>query len=63
MVLLVQGRLVETYARRALDLGMTAEDRAVGAAWIDEIAAHLVTLERVDAWLAAAGEAGLVGPR
>jgi Ser/Thr protein kinase RdoA (MazF antagonist) len=60
MTLIVQARLVRTYAGRALDPSFGSEDRARAASWVEDIAAHAFTLERVDGWLGAAGRAGLL---
>ena len=54
----VDANLVAAYARRALD-APDPEDRERAAYWIGDIAAHAFTLERIDAWLAAARSAGL----
>jgi thiamine kinase-like enzyme len=50
----VQANLVETYSRWALDPAISAEDRARAAHWVEDIAANAFTVERFDAWLAAA---------
>ena len=55
MTVVVQANLVETYARLALALDSTPEDRARSAHWVEDIAAHAFTVDRIDAWLAAAG--------
>jgi Ser/Thr protein kinase RdoA (MazF antagonist) len=55
MVLTVQAALVRTYAQRALDPSFSDEDRARSAYWVEDIAAHVFTLERIDRWLEAAG--------
>jgi hypothetical protein len=60
MALIVQSALVRTYAERALDPSFTAEDRARSASWIEDIAAHAFTLERIDRWLDAADRARLL---
>jgi Ser/Thr protein kinase RdoA (MazF antagonist) len=54
LTVVVQANLVETYARRALSVETSAEDRARCAHWIEEIAANAFSVDRVDAWLAAA---------
>ncbi|HET7030885.1 MAG TPA: phosphotransferase [Candidatus Limnocylindrales bacterium] len=54
---IVDANLVETYARRALQAG-DPEDRERAAYWIGDIAANAFTLERIDAWLEAARDAG-----
>ena len=60
MTLIVQARLIRTYAGRALDPSFGPEDRARAAHWVEDIAAHAFTLDRVDGWLAAADRAGLL---
>jgi Ser/Thr protein kinase RdoA (MazF antagonist) len=55
MTMVVDANLVETYSRWALDPASSDEDRARAAFWIEDIAANTFTLDRVDAWLAAAG--------
>jgi Ser/Thr protein kinase RdoA (MazF antagonist) len=54
MTLAVLGNLVASYAERALDGGQDAEDRARAAHWIDDIAAHDVSVDRIDRLLDAA---------
>ena len=51
---IVQTNLIETYSRRALDPAKSDEDRARAAYWIADIAANVFTVDRFDAWLAAA---------
>jgi hypothetical protein len=51
----VEANLVETYTRWALDPTKSEEDRGRAAYWIEDIAANAFTVERFDAWLAAAG--------
>ena len=51
MVLVVQAALVRTYAERALDSSFSAEDRARSAHWVEDIAAHVFTMARIDRWL------------
>jgi Ser/Thr protein kinase RdoA (MazF antagonist) len=53
MTLAVQANLAAWYAERALEDQTTAEDRARSAHWIEDIAANVFTLDRIDAWLAA----------
>jgi Ser/Thr protein kinase RdoA (MazF antagonist) len=52
---IVQANLIETYSRRALDATAHDEDRGRAASWIADIAANVFSVERFDAWLAAAG--------
>jgi Ser/Thr protein kinase RdoA (MazF antagonist) len=59
MALTVQSALVRTYAERALDPAVDAEDRARSAHWVADIAAHAFTVERIDEWLDVADRAGL----
>ncbi len=56
MTLAFQSNLVAWYAERALDAGATDEDQARSVHWLGDIAAHVFTPARIDAWLAAAGE-------
>jgi Ser/Thr protein kinase RdoA (MazF antagonist) len=60
MVLIVQSALVRTYAERALDPSFADEDRARSAHWVEDIAAHAFTLDRIDRWLDAADRAGFL---
>ena len=60
MTLTVQVALVRTYVRRALDPSLGDKDRARAAFWIEDIAAHAFTMERIDRWLDAADRAGLL---
>jgi Ser/Thr protein kinase RdoA (MazF antagonist) len=62
MTLTVQAALVRTYAERALDPTFSAEDQARSAGWVEDIAAHAFSLERIDRWLEAADGAGLLDP-
>lgn len=54
MTLAVQANLVRGYARRALDTTANLEDRARAAHWVEDIAAHAFTTDRIDRWLEAA---------
>lgn len=56
MTLAFQSNLVAWYAERALDASAAGEDRARSVHWLGDIAAHVFTPARIDAWLAAAGE-------
>ncbi len=58
MTLAFQANLVAWYAERALDPSASAEDRARSEHWVRDIAAHVFTVARIDAWLAAAHAAG-----
>ncbi len=51
MTLAVQSNLVAWYADRALGEIVTPEDRARSAHWIEDIAANVFTIDRIDAWL------------
>ena len=51
----VEANLVETYSRWALDPTKSDEDRGRAAYWIEDIASNAFTVDRFDAWLAAAG--------
>jgi Ser/Thr protein kinase RdoA (MazF antagonist) len=61
MTLIVQARLVRLFAERALDPAFGDEDRARSAYWVEDIAAHVFTLDRIDRWLDAADRGGLLG--
>ena len=58
MTFVVQANLVRTYVRRALE-APDPEDARRAAYWIEDIAANVFTLERVDGWLEAARTVGM----
>ena len=55
MTSIVQANLVESYARWAIDPTTPDEDRAIAVHFIQDIAANVFTIARIDAWLEAAG--------
>ena len=57
MCLAFQAQLSAWYAERALDPGVSAEDRARAVHWIGDIAANVFTPAGIDGWLAAAAAA------
>lgn len=61
MTLAVQANLVAWYADRALGGTITPEDRARSAHWIEDIAANVFTIDRIDAWLDALATDGQLG--
>lgn len=54
LTMAVIGHLVEMYAERAIDPEVDDESRARATFWLLDIAANSVTLDGIDAWVAAA---------
>jgi hypothetical protein len=54
LTMAVIGHLVEMYAERAIDPEVDDESRARATFWLLDIAANSVTMDRIDAWVAAA---------